>query len=79
MTEKYSVFQKILDVMCSRCGIRKACEQTDEESRLIQICICIPKILTPNDQNYPTRLVMNVKKYFAHLKKERGDKDETKV
>jgi hypothetical protein len=71
MTEGYSVFQKILDVMCSRCGIRKECEQTDEGTRLIQICICIPKILEPNDQNYPTRLVMNVKKYFTALKKKR--------
>jgi hypothetical protein len=73
MTNITSVLQKVIDVMCSRCGIKKACDKTDEESRMIQICICIPKILEPNDQNYPTRLVMNVKKYFAHLKKKRED------
>ena len=76
--EKHSVFLKVIAVMCSRCGIKNECDKTDFESRVIQMCICIPKILTPNDQNYPTRLVMNVKKYFAHLKKKR-DKDETKV
>lgn len=54
----YNIYETVINKMCSRCSVdvRLACLQTDAALRYSQMCICIDKILKPDDGEYPTRL-----------------------
>jgi hypothetical protein len=56
MSNDIKLHNTIRDVMCSRCGIsvKVDCFQQCENVRYTQMCICIKKILVPNDEKYPT-------------------------
>lgn len=58
MTDVYAVWKMVVETMCDRCSlaVRKDCVAQDWTHRYKQMCICIPKIMQPNDQNYPTQL-----------------------
>ena len=59
MTYDYIKLQNtISEIMCTRCGnkLRSKCYFQRGDSHLNQMCICIKKVLEPNDEKYPTGL-----------------------
>lgn len=54
----YNIYETVIQKMCSRCAVdvRLACLQTDAALRYSQMCICIEKVMEPNDEKFPTRL-----------------------
>lgn len=58
MTDPYSVYNKIVDVMCSRCKpeILKACKRQNEDTRCKIMIRCIANIVDINGGGYPVVL-----------------------
>jgi len=58
MTDPYSVYNALIDHMCSHCNqtIRRRCNLLPEETRCKNKIWCMKHILEPNHENYPIRL-----------------------
>lgn len=58
MTDPYSVYNKIVDIMCVHCNPRifEKCKSQHEDARCKTMCVCIEQILGRNDENYPVKL-----------------------
>ncbi len=58
MTDPYSVYNKLVDVMCSRCKpeIFKACARQNENIRCKLMIQCIDNIVDTDDGGYPVIL-----------------------
>lgn len=58
MTDMYSIYNTLTDIMCSRCNkeVSEECGHLPEEQRCRNRICCMKMILEPNDEKYPTEL-----------------------
>jgi len=58
MTDMYSIYNTLTDIMCSRCSkeVSRECGNLPEEQRCRNRIYCMKMILEPNDEKYPAKL-----------------------
>jgi len=58
MSSPYSVYNTIVDVMCTHCNatIFRKCKDQNEDGRCACMIVCINNILKRDDEEYPTKL-----------------------
>ena len=63
MTDPYTVYNALIDIMCSRCNPKtfRRCKDQDEDKRCQTMIRCIKFVLVVDDEKYPTELIKEPK------------------